>query len=120
MSEKETTPMNSESYTVRMKDGEEPTEVLLGLVSSPLITLKQRALTTILTAKGEGGRPVVLAIFPNAVWDDHNGILLADELPTVPTETANNSEMAVILLADELPTVPTETANNSEMEVSKT
>lgn len=80
MSANETTLTSSESTKPRMKDGEEPTEVLLGLVSSPLLTLKNRGVAKVLAATGEGGRPVVLAIFDAAVWDQSVGITL---VPTV-------------------------------------
>lgn len=82
----ETTPENSRSTLPRMKDGEEPTEVLLSLVSSPLLTLKERGLARIMTAKGENGQPVVLAVFNAAEWSETVGIVPAKELPTVPTE----------------------------------
>lgn len=82
---KGTTPKNSVSTTPRMKDGEEPTEVLLALVSSPLLTLKSREVVQILMAKGALGQPVVLAIFDAAEWDPSVGIVLAKELPTLPT-----------------------------------
>ncbi len=82
---KGTTPKNSAFTTPRMKDGEEPTEVLLGLVSSPLLTLKSREVVKILMAKGALGQPVVLAIFDAATWDPSVGIVLANILPTVPT-----------------------------------
>ena len=89
---KGTTPKNLASTSPRMKDGEEPTEVLLGLVSAPLLTLKNREVVKILLAKGALGQPVVLAIFDAAVWDSSVGIVLATELPTQPTTVGKESE----------------------------
>jgi hypothetical protein len=85
MSEKGTTRKNSVSTKPRMKDGEEPTEVLLGLVSSPLLTLKARGVAKVLTAKGANGQTVVVAVFDYATWDQTVGIVPATLLPTVPT-----------------------------------
>lgn len=82
----ETTPKNSVSTEPHMKDGEEPTEVLLALVSSPLLALKARGLARILTAKGENGQPVVLAIFDASEWDQTVGIAIAKDVPTMPTK----------------------------------
>jgi len=89
---KGTTPKSSESTTPRMKDGEEPTEVLLSLVSSPLLELKNREVVKILIAKGALGQPVVLAIFDAAEWNPSVGIVLATELPTQPTTVGNEEE----------------------------
>ena len=82
---KGTTPKSSASTTPRMKDGEEPTEVLLGLVSSPLLALKARGIAKVLTAKGSQGQTVVLAVFDSVEWDQSVGIVLAKEQPTQPT-----------------------------------
>jgi hypothetical protein len=82
----ETTLKSSESTKPRMKDGEEPTEVLLALVSSPLLALKARGVARILTAKGANGQTVVLAVFDSVEWDQSVGITPAKELPTQPTE----------------------------------
>ena len=72
--------------SVSMKDGEEPTEVLLALVSSPLMTLKSRGVAKILKSKGVNGKPILLAVFSGFEWDETVGIVPAKELPTVPTE----------------------------------
>jgi len=82
----ETTQKSLKSIEPRMKDGEEPTEVLLALVSSPLLALQKRGLAKVLTAKGSNGQDVVLAIFDSASWKQTVGIVLEEELPTVPTE----------------------------------
>lgn len=71
---KETIPLNLPDIQKRMKDGDEPTPVLLGLVSSPLIDLKLRELAKVYSAVQEG-RPVVLAIIYDAEWVEGKGIL---------------------------------------------
>jgi hypothetical protein len=81
----ETTQENLKSTKPRMKDGEEPTEVLLALVSSPLLALQERGIAKVATAKGADGKPVLLAIFSGVEWDQTVGIVLAKELPTEPT-----------------------------------
>jgi hypothetical protein len=86
MSEKEKTQKSSSDIGPRMKDGEEPIEVLISLVSSPLIDLNNRGVTQILTATDEAGRPVVLAIFPGATWDSSVGIVLAEKEPTLEAD----------------------------------
>ena len=68
------TPLSLPDTLNRMKDGDEPTIVLLGLVSSPLIDLKLRELAKVYSAE-EGGRPVVLAIIYDAEWVEGKGIL---------------------------------------------
>ena len=70
----EKTPLNLDVIQKHMKDGAEPTEVLLSLVSSPLIDLKGRELAKILTAELDG-HAVVLAIFFDADWVDGKGIV---------------------------------------------
>jgi hypothetical protein len=89
----ETTRESLKSTKPRMKDGEEPTEVLLALVSSPLLALKERGLAQILTAKGENGQPIVLAVFKTAAWDQSVGIV---SVPTV-ANTANEEKNAASL-----------------------
>lgn len=81
----ETTPQSLKSTAPRMKDGEEPTEVLLALVSSPLLALKNRGAAKIMTAKGQNGQSVVLAVLDGMEWDDSVGIIPAKEQPTEPT-----------------------------------
>ena len=75
----ETNPQNLKSTKPLMKDGEEPTEVLLALVSSPLLALRERGIAKIMTAKGENGKTVVLAVFGGTNWNPNVGIVLADE-----------------------------------------
>lgn len=74
MSAKEKAPLSSQDIQKRLKDGEEPTIILLGLVSSPLIDLKLRELAKVYSAE-DGGRPVVLAIIYDAEWIDGKGIV---------------------------------------------
>ena len=95
MSANETTPENLKSTAPRMKDGEEPTEVLLGLVSSPLLALQKRGVAKVLTAKGSNGQTVVLAVFDNVEWDQSVGITPAKEQPTQPTAEPTETEKAV-------------------------
>jgi len=78
MSAKGTTPESSGFTSPRMKDGEEPTEVLLGLVSSPLLALQTRGLAKIVTAKDQHGDPVIVAIISSAEWDSSVGIVIAN------------------------------------------
>ena len=61
--------MSSKKSTPRMKHGEEPTELLLALVSSPLETLCQRNKVQIFSANTPEGQPVVLAVFVDALLD---------------------------------------------------
>jgi hypothetical protein len=86
MSANETTQKSLKFTEPRMKDGEEPTEVLLALVSSPLLALQKRGIAKVLTAKGANGQTVVLAVFDNVEWDQTVGIVPATKQPTVPTE----------------------------------
>lgn len=81
MSVKERSPKNSGSITPPLKDGEEPTELLLSLVSSPLIDLIDRGVAQVFTAKDERGGPVVLAIFSGVNWDESIGLLGALAVP---------------------------------------
>jgi len=70
-----------------MKDGEEPTEVLLALVSSPLLALQKRGVAKVMTAKGQQGQTVVLAVFNSATWNPTVGIVLAETFSSAePTE----------------------------------
>lgn len=71
---REKSPKNLKDIKKRMKDGDEPTEILLELVSSPLIDLKARELAKVMTAE-DGGRKVVLAIFYDTTWVDGKGIV---------------------------------------------
>lgn len=86
------TPKSSLDIQKRMKDGEEPTEVLLSLVSSPLIDLQGRALAKILTAQ-DGERNVVLAIFYDSEWVEGSGIVPA--LDSVGKNQSDQSDQSV-------------------------
>jgi hypothetical protein len=77
----DTTKKNSKPTEPRMMDGEEPTEVLLALVSSPLLALRRRGLAKIMTAKGKDGHSVVLAVFDKAQWDKTVGIIPVLAIP---------------------------------------
>jgi hypothetical protein len=76
-----TTNKNSKPTEPRMMDGEEPVEVLLALVSSPLLALRRRGLAKIMTAKGKDGHSVVLAVFDKAQWDKTVGIISVLAIP---------------------------------------
>lgn len=79
------TKQNLTSTQPRMKDGEEPTELLLALVSSPLIALKGRGIVRLMTANTETG-PVLLAVFENATFDESVGITLLPTVANAPAE----------------------------------
>jgi len=83
--------MSSTKSTQPLKHGDEPTELLLALASSPIETLCQRKAAAIFTANGSDGQPVVLAVFNNALWKDGLLVLATDE-SVGNKETANTSE----------------------------
>lgn len=91
MSERETTPQNLDYIKEHLKHGSEPTGLLLALVSSPLMTLRDRGLAQVMTAKDESGRPVVLAIFAGVDWDPIDGMSESAELPTLQGEKESNN-----------------------------
>ena len=72
----ETSPKSLKDIQKHMKDGGEPNEILLGLVSSPLIDLQQRGLAKVLRAE-KAGKKLVLAIFYDTEWVDGKGIMEA-------------------------------------------
>lgn len=87
MSENETTQKSSRNTQPRMRDGEEPTELLLALVSSPLLALLARGIANIVTGKDEDGNDVLAVIFANSHWSQSDGIVantagIVEELPT--------------------------------------
>jgi len=69
--------MSSKKSTPHLKHGDEPTDLLLALVSSPLETLIERGDAAIFIANGSDGQPVVLAVFNRATWE--NGVLVTVE-----------------------------------------
>ena len=86
--------MSSTKSTLPLKHGEEPTALLLALVSSPLETLCQRSEVTLYTANTEDGSPGVLAFFKNTVLADGQIVLatpgsVGKDEPEAPV-TANN------------------------------
>jgi hypothetical protein len=74
MSENETGPQSSKPTQPRMKDGEEPTEVLLALVSSPLMSLIDRGMASLVTGRDAAGQEVLAVLFANSQWLDGIGI----------------------------------------------
>ena len=79
---------NSKSTQTHMRDGDEPTEVLLALVSSPLLTLLARNVAQVATATDSHGQRVLAVVFANTSWSPTVGITL---LPTL-ANTANSEE----------------------------
>jgi hypothetical protein len=75
-----------------MKDGAEPTEVLLALVSSPLLELLARGKATVMTAEDADHQPVVLAVFANSSWDTSVGITQNELVPTLELPTVEQRE----------------------------
>ena len=90
---KEREQMNSKKSIPHLKHGEEPTALLLALASSPIETLCQRNEASILSANGLDGKPVVLAIFNNATWED--GLIVLADGESVGKEIANGSEKEI-------------------------
>lgn len=62
--------MSSKKSTQPLKHGEEPTELLLALASSPIETLCQRKAAQLFLANTQDGKPAVLAIFLDATLED--------------------------------------------------
>jgi hypothetical protein len=60
-----------------LRSGAEPTELLLALASSPIVTLCQRNDASGFQAVGNDGRSVVIIVFANSSWDPEKGIVLA-------------------------------------------
>ena len=67
--------MSSTKSTPPLKHGEEPTELLLALASSPIDTLIERGAAIVYTANAPDGTPGVLVFFANALWN--GGLVLA-------------------------------------------
>ena len=90
-SEKEKSQMNSTKSTPHLKHGEEPTELLVALASSPIETLVERGQAIVYTANTLDGTPGVLVFIANTRWV--GGLVLAtvgnqqsEGLPTLPAE----------------------------------
>lgn len=77
----EPTGTSSPDTSPSLKSGAEPTELLLALASSPIITLCQRNDASGFQAVGRDGRSVVIVVFANSLWDPEKGIVLAKEEP---------------------------------------
>lgn len=67
--------MSSTKSTQPLKHGEEPTELLIALASSPIETLIERGAAIIYTANAPDGTPGVLVFFANTLWE--GGLVLA-------------------------------------------
>ena len=61
--------MSSTKSTKNFKSGEEPTNLLLALISSQVLTLANRGEAVMLKAKTSNGVPVVYIVIPNAAYD---------------------------------------------------
>lgn len=86
---------SSSNTQYRMKDGEEPTELLLALVSSPLMTLLARgAARVVLATDNSTGQPVLAVIFANSSWDESVGITQVGELPTLASTSRGQNDNA--------------------------
>lgn len=73
---KERGQLSSQDIAKHLKDGEEPTPILLSLVSSPLIDLKLRGLVRIFKFKEDGsGRPAVAVLIYDTEWVEGKGIV---------------------------------------------
>lgn len=82
MSEKEANPKNSQGTKTSMKHGEEPTELLLALVWSPVETLRERGLAEIFVGDGR-----VAIIFANTSINPSVGLV-----PTLEKEKSVGSK----------------------------
>lgn len=67
--------MSSTKSTPRLKHGEEPTDLLIALASSPIETLVERGQAVVYTANAPDGTPGVLVFFANASWDGESLVL---------------------------------------------
>lgn len=67
--------MSSKKSTPPLKHGDEPTELLLALASSPIDTLIRKQLAIVYTANAPDGTPGVLVFFANTRWE--GGLVLA-------------------------------------------
>ena len=61
--------MSSTKSTQPLKHGDEPTELLIALASSPIETLIDRGAAIVYTANAPDGTPGVLVFFANTSWD---------------------------------------------------
>jgi hypothetical protein len=61
--------MSSAKSTQHLKHGDEPTELLIALASSPIETLVERGGAIVYTANAPDGTPGVLVFFANALWN---------------------------------------------------
>ena len=84
--------MSSKKSTHTLKSGDEPTGLLLALVSSPLETLIERKAASVYLANGSDGQPVVLAIFDKATWQDGLLVLATNQSVGNQPKIANTQE----------------------------
>lgn len=67
--------MSLTESTQRLKHGDEPTELLIALASSPIETLISRGQAVVYTANAPDGTPGVLVFLANASWNGENLVL---------------------------------------------
>jgi hypothetical protein len=89
--------MNSEKSTPRLKHGEEPTGLLLSVMSAQLETLIDRGVVQVLTANTPDGAPCVVLVIANTQWTNKVLVLATPEsvgksVGSVGNEAANTPE----------------------------
>ena len=67
--------MSSIKSTPHLKHGDEPTELLVALASSPIETLIERGAAIVYTADAPDGTPGVLVFFANTSWTGNTLVL---------------------------------------------
>lgn len=82
MSENDPTPQNSKNTSKDLRSGEEPTELLLRLVWSPLETLAKRGLVKVFV-----GKDAIIIMLPDTTYDKTVGLV-----PTVKEVLADEKE----------------------------
>ena len=86
MSEKEATPKNLQDISPLLKNGDEPTELLLALAWSPIETLQARGLVKVFVGNG-----AVAVFFHKTELIPHLGLVPTD-VKSVGTKSANGDE----------------------------
>lgn len=79
--------MSSKKSIQPLKHGDEPTELLIALASSPIETLIDRGQAVVYTANAPDGTPGVLVFLANAIWTGETLVLA-----TVGKATANTAK----------------------------
>lgn len=100
--------MNSEKSTPRLKHGEEPTALLLSVMSAQLETLIDRKIISVLTANTPEGTPAVVLVIANTLWKDGVLVLATSE------SSVGNSSGVLATVSKTVGTVGNDLANTSE------